>query len=51
MIGSVLKISALTASQLGLIFVFAFLAIIWREIAKLLMFRPNMNGRSGGTEE
>lgn len=48
-IASALRLSTLTASQLGLIFVFAFLAIIWREIAKLLMFRPNKNRQSNGT--
>ena len=36
-----LKLSTLTASQLGLIFGFAFLTIVWREIAKLLTFKPN----------
>jgi len=35
-LGSQLKLSTLTAAQLGLIFVFSFVAIVWREIAKLL---------------
>jgi Ca2+-transporting ATPase len=48
-IASALRLSTLTASQLGLIFILAFLAIIWREIAKLLMFRPNKNRQSNGT--
>jgi Ca2+-transporting ATPase len=49
-IGSALKLSTLTASQLGLILIFAFLAIIWREIAKVLMFRPNMKGQLNGAK-
>jgi len=49
-IGSALKLSTLTASQLGLILIFAFLAIIWREIAKVLMFRPNVKGQSNGAK-
>jgi Ca2+-transporting ATPase len=36
-----LKLSTLTASQFLLIFAFAFVPIIWREIAKLLAFKPN----------
>jgi len=40
-LGVQLKLSTLTASQLGLIFAFALLTIVWREIAKLLLFKPN----------
>jgi P-type Ca2+ transporter type 2C len=42
-VGSQLKLSTLTASQLGLIFVFTLLALVWREIAKLLLYRKNRN--------
>jgi Ca2+-transporting ATPase len=41
-VGLQLRLSALTASQLGLIFAFALLTIVWREIAKLLLFRPDL---------
>jgi Ca2+-transporting ATPase len=40
-VGSLLRLSSLTASQLGLIFGFALLTIVWREIVKLLLSRPN----------
>jgi Ca2+-transporting ATPase len=40
-VGLLLRLSTLTASQLGLIFAFALLTIVWREIAKLLLFKPN----------
>lgn len=40
-VGVQLKLSTLTATQLGLIFAFAFVTIGWREIAKLLMFKPS----------
>jgi Ca2+-transporting ATPase len=39
-LGFQLKLSTLTASQLGLIFAFDLLTISWLEIAKLFMFRP-----------
>jgi Ca2+-transporting ATPase len=42
-LGSQLKLSTLTAAQLGLIFVFSFVAIFWREIAKLLWSRKTTN--------
>jgi len=44
-VGLQLRLSALTASQLGLVFAFALLTIVWREIAKLLLFRPNLTYR------
>jgi Ca2+-transporting ATPase len=40
-VGLQLKLSTLTASQLGLIFAFALITIVWREIVKLLVFRQN----------
>lgn len=40
-VGVQLKLSTLSAGQLGLIFAFAFLTIVWQEIAKLLLFKPN----------
>ncbi len=40
-VGVQLKLSTLGASQLVLIFAFAFVTIVWREIVKLLMFKPN----------
>ena len=40
-VGVQLKLSTLTAGQLGLIFAFALLTIGWQEIAKLLMFKRN----------
>ncbi|MGA2768897.1 MAG: cation-transporting P-type ATPase [Candidatus Bathyarchaeia archaeon] len=40
-VGVQLKLSTLTASQIGLIFALALLTIGWREIAKLLMFKRN----------
>lgn len=40
-VGVQLKLSTLSAGQLGLIFAFALLTIVWREIAKLLLFKPN----------
>jgi Ca2+-transporting ATPase len=40
-VGLQLKLSTLAASQLGLILVFALVAIGWREIAKLVLFKPN----------
>ena len=42
-VGSQLKLSTLTASQLGLIFVFTLLTLAWREIAKLLLYRKTRN--------
>ena len=44
-VGLQLRLSALTASQLGLIFAFALLTIVWREIAKFLLFRPYLTYR------
>jgi Ca2+-transporting ATPase len=41
-IGLLLRLSTLTASQLGLIFAFALLTIVWREIAKLLLFKQDL---------
>jgi len=40
-VGLQLRLSTLTASQLGLILGFALLTIVWREIAKLLLFKPD----------
>jgi Ca2+-transporting ATPase len=40
-VGLQLRLSTLTASQLGLIFVFALVTIGWREIAKLVLSKPN----------
>jgi Ca2+-transporting ATPase len=40
-VGNQLRLSTLTASQLVVIFGFALLTIIWREIAKLILYRPN----------
>jgi Ca2+-transporting ATPase len=40
-VGLQLRLSTLTVSQLGLIFAFALLTIVWREIAKLLLYKPN----------
>jgi hypothetical protein len=40
-VGLQLRLSTLMASQLGLIFGFALLTIVWREIAKLLLFKPD----------
>ncbi len=40
-VGSQLRLSTLTASQLGLIFVFTLVTLAWREIAKLLLSRKN----------
>jgi Ca2+-transporting ATPase len=40
-VGVQLKLSTLTAGQLGLIFAFALLTIVWLEIAKLLLFKQN----------
>jgi len=40
-VGAQLRLATLTANQLVLIFAFALLTIVWREIAKLLMFKPN----------
>jgi Ca2+-transporting ATPase len=40
-LGLQLKLSTLTASQFGLIFVFALIAIAWQEIAKILLFKSN----------
>lgn len=40
-VGFQLRLSTLTASQLGLIFAFDLLTIVWLEIAKLFMFKPN----------
>jgi Ca2+-transporting ATPase len=42
-VGLQLKLSTLTPSQLGLIFAFALLTIVWLEIAKVLAFKPNLN--------
>jgi Ca2+-transporting ATPase len=42
-VGLQLKLSTLTPSQLGLIFAFALLTIVWLEIAKVLAFKPNSN--------
>jgi Ca2+-transporting ATPase len=36
-----LRLSTLTVSQLSLISAFALLTIVWREIPKLLLFKPN----------
>jgi len=44
-VGVQLRLSALTFSQLALIFVFALLAIAWREVVKSLLFRPDSKGR------
>jgi Ca2+-transporting ATPase len=41
-IGLLLRLSTLTAIQLGLIFAFALLTIVWREIAKLLLFKQDL---------
>jgi hypothetical protein len=41
-VGLLLRLSTLTASQLGLIFAFALLTIVWREIAKLLLFKQDL---------
>ena len=41
-VGSQLRLSTLTASQLGLIFVFTLVTLAWREIAKLLLSRKNL---------
>ena len=40
-VGVQLRLSTLTAGQLGLIFAFALLTIGWQEIAKLLLFKQN----------
>jgi Ca2+-transporting ATPase len=40
-VGSQLRLSTLTAGQLGLIFVFTLVTLAWREIAKLLLSRKN----------
>jgi Ca2+-transporting ATPase len=40
-VGLQLRLSTLTTSQLSLIFAIALLTIVWREIAKLLLFKPN----------
>jgi Ca2+-transporting ATPase len=40
-VGLQLRLSTLTVSQLGLIFGFALLTIVWREIAKLLLFKSD----------
>ena len=40
-VGAQLKLSTLTASQLGFIFAIALLTLAWKEIAKLLMFKQN----------
>jgi Ca2+-transporting ATPase len=40
-VGSQLRLSTLAPIQLGLIFTFALITIVWREIAKLLLFRRN----------
>jgi Ca2+-transporting ATPase len=40
-IGAQLKLSTLTAAQLVLIFAFALLTIVWREIVKLFTFKPD----------
>ena len=45
-VGLQLRLSALTASQLSLIFALALLTIVWREIAKLLLFKPNPKPRT-----
>jgi Ca2+-transporting ATPase len=44
-VGVQLRLSTLTVSQLALIFVFALLAIAWREIAKSLLFKPDSKGK------
>src|SRR4030042_5373425 len=41
-VGSPLRLSTLTAGQLGLIFVFTLVTLAWREIAKLLLSRKNL---------
>jgi Ca2+-transporting ATPase len=41
-VGSQLRLSTLTASQLGVIFVFTLVTLAWREIAKLLLSRKNL---------
>jgi Ca2+-transporting ATPase len=41
-VGVQLKLSTLTAGQLALILAFALLAIVWREIAKILSFKRNL---------
>jgi Ca2+-transporting ATPase len=41
-VGSQLRLSTLTAGQLGLIFVFTLVTLAWREIAKLLLSRKNL---------
>ncbi|MGA9387271.1 MAG: cation-transporting P-type ATPase [Candidatus Bathyarchaeia archaeon] len=40
-VGFQLRLSTLTASQLGLIFAFALLTTVWLEIAKLFLYKPN----------
>lgn len=40
-VGVQLRLSTLSAGQLGIIFAFAFLTIVWQEIAKLLLFKRN----------
>jgi Ca2+-transporting ATPase len=40
-VGSQLRLSTLAPIQLGLIFAFALITIVWREIVKLLLFRRN----------
>jgi Ca2+-transporting ATPase len=40
-----LRLSTITAGQLGLVFIIGFVIIIWREIAKLFIFRRNPKER------
>jgi hypothetical protein len=47
-VGSLLRLSSLTASQLGLIFFFALLTTVWREIAKLLLAKTNSKQKKAG---
>ena len=40
-VGVQLRVTTLTVDQLGLIFAFALIPIIWREIGKLIFYKPN----------